>query len=184
MVQLLEDGRVDLDLDDAGGPSDFEAYAHEHLPRLLAYATSLTGDRELAADVVQDAMAKAHGRWSRIQQAEHPHLYVRRMVTNEYLSWRRRWQVRHVVAAGDDILHARASPVRDPSEQVIARDDARQRLQSLPPRQRAVLVLRYYEGLDDAQIAVVLGTTTSTVRSNAARALTALRLRASTEESP
>jgi RNA polymerase sigma-70 factor (sigma-E family) len=178
---LLDDhGPTDLDL--AGGPVDFEAYAHEHLPRLLAYAASLTGDRELAADVVQDAMVKAHGRWARIQETDRPHLYVRRMVTNEYLSWRRRWQVRHVVAAGDAVLHARASPVRDPSERVVDRDDAHRRLDSLPPRQRAVLVLRYYEGLDDGEIAVVLGTTASTVRSNAARALSALRLSAPTEE--
>lgn len=158
----------------------FEDFARTRLPALLAYAVVLTGDPHLASDVVQEVMVRAHGRWSRIRGADRPELYVKRMVTNEYLSWRRRWHVRTVVPVADDALHARAPSAADPAQQVVDRDAVWARLAGLPRRQRAVLVLRFYEGLDDAQIAEVLSMAPSTVRSTASRALAALRLGATT----
>ena len=164
-----------------GDPS-FEDFARTRLPALLAYAVVLTGDPHLASDVVQEVMVRAHGRWSRIRRADRPELYVKRMVTNEFLSWRRRWHVRSVVPVADEALHARAPRTADPAQQVVDRDAVWARLATLPRRQRAVLVLRFYEGLDDAEIAEVLRLAPSTVRSTASRALAALRLDATTHE--
>src|SRR5207237_5729177 len=73
----------------------FAEFAATRLPRLLRYAVMLTGDRELAQDVVQDVLARAQVRWRRISSIDSPDAYVRQMVLNEYLSWRRRWAVRN-----------------------------------------------------------------------------------------
>ena len=154
---------------------EFEDVVREHLPNLLRYATALSGDRELAADVVQEVLLRAHGRWGRIRQHERPDLYLKKMVTNEYLSWRRRWHVRHVFSASPEVLHERAPTSDDVSQRVADHADLQQRLAALPRRQRAVLVLRFYEGLDDPEIAAVLGIAASTVRSTASRALATLR---------
>ncbi|MFC0645376.1 SigE family RNA polymerase sigma factor [Cellulomonas phragmiteti] len=146
-----------------------------HLPGLVRYATVLVGDGHTAADLVQEVLLRAHVRWQRIALMERPDLYLRRMVTNEHLSWRRRWHVRTIHPASDDVLAAHAPPQGDHAE-AAARDDVMwQHLASLPPRQRTVLVLRYYENLTDPEIAQVLGTSSATVRSHAARALATLR---------
>ena len=161
-------------------PRDFEGFTAAELPRLLRYAVVLTGDEHLAQDVVQDAMVRAHGRWSSIRDMDSPGAYVRRMVTNQYLSWRRAWQVRSIVAVDDAVLHARAPAGGDAAQGVVDRDALWARLGALPRKQRAVLVLRYYEGLSDAEIAETLGSSTSTVRSHASRALATLRVDAHT----
>jgi RNA polymerase sigma factor (sigma-70 family) len=97
---------------------------------------------------------------------------VRRMIVNDFISWRRKW--------------ARIVPLADvPQAEVVADHADRHadqaalvpRLAALPPRQRAVIVLRYYAGLNDAEIAGELGCGVSTVRSNMSRALAALRVR-------
>ncbi|WP_188037316.1 RNA polymerase sigma factor [Actinotalea sp. JY-7885] len=146
-----------------------------HLPGLLRYATVLTGDGHTAADIVQEVLLRAHVRWGRIALLDRPDLYLRRMVTNEHLSWRRRWHVRTVRPTDDDVLATHAEPRSDHAEHVVEDDEMWRRLAALPPRQRAVLVLRYYEGLGDAEIGAVLGTTAATVRSHASRALSTLR---------
>jgi len=147
----------------------------DHLPGLLRYATVLTGDGHVAADLVQEVLLRAHVRWTRIALMARPDLYLRRMVTNEHLSWRRRWHVRTVHATADDVLAARIAPQADHAQHVVEDDAMWRRLTALPPRQRTVLVLRYYEGLDDTEIADVLGTSSATVRSHASRALATLR---------
>ena len=149
------------------------------LPGLLRYAVVLTGDRELAQDVVQEVLARAHVRWRQVTRDGSPDAYVRRMVLNEYLSWRRRWSVRQVHAVGERLVElsdARAT-TRDHAHDVVEADELWARLASLPRRQRAVLVLRYYEQLDDAAIAELVDCTQATVRSHASKALTTLRLR-------
>lgn len=147
----------------------------DHLPGLLRYATVLVGDGHTAADLVQEVLLRAHVRWTRISLMERPDLYLRRMVTNEHLSWRRRWHVRTIHPAADDVLAAHADPHGDHAEHVVQDDAMWRHLAALPPRQRTVLVLRYYEGLSDPEIATVLGTSSATVRSHASRALAALR---------
>ncbi len=152
--------------------TSFDEFARAQMPRLLRYAVMLTGDRELAADVVQDTLVTAYDRWSRIEATTHPDRYVLRMVTNRHLSWRRRWAVRSIVPVGD--LPERAGP-DDHAGAHAARDEMWTLLAGLPRRQRAVLVLRYYESLTDAEIAEVLGCSAVTVRGYAHRALTTLR---------
>lgn len=156
-------------------PADFDGFARSQIPGLLRLATALAGDPHQGSDLVQEVLLRAAVRWERIARTDRPDLYLRRMLTNEHLSWRRRWQTRHVVAVDDQVLHAAAPPVNDPAHSVVLRDEVRSRLASLPRRQRSVLVLRYWEGLEDTQIAWMLGVTSSTVRSTAARALAALR---------
>jgi len=150
----------------------FEEYVATRLPSLLRYAVMLTGDPHVAEDVVQDTMVRAYGHWRRIQRADHPDRYVKRMVTNTFLSWRRAgWRRRAVpYAVMPDV------PVGDASESSALRLEMWVRLGQLPPRQRAALVLRYYEDLPDAEIADVLGCAVGTVRSQISRALETLRL--------
>ena len=169
------------DLDDATGQGTevaarrLDDVVRDHLPGLLRYATVLTGDGHVAADLVQEVLLRAHVRWTRISLMARPDLYLRRMVTNEHLSWRRRWHVRTIHATTDDVLAARITPQADHAQHVVEDDAMWRHLTKLPPRQRAVLVLRYYEGLDDTEIADVLGTSSATVRSHTSRALATLR---------
>jgi RNA polymerase sigma-70 factor (sigma-E family) len=156
----------------------FEQFAIARLSSLLRYAIVLTGDRDLAQDIVQEVLARAQVRWRRISEADSPEAYVRRMVLNEYLSWRRTWAVRNVHAVGErliDLDDARGG-VRDHAQGVVDADDLWNRLAVLGRKQRAVLVLRYYEQLEDNQIAELVGCSPATVRSHASRALKTLRL--------
>jgi RNA polymerase sigma-70 factor (sigma-E family) len=146
--------------------------------RLLRLGLMLSGSVHSAEDLVQAVFARAHRRWDQIGALEHPEAYLRRMVVNEYLSWRRLLKNREVPLA---------EPVERPSTEDIGarqaqRDATWQLLSGLPRKQRAVLVLRYYEDLPDSEIAEVLGITPGTVRSNAARALATLRDRLPEEE--
>ena len=157
----------------------FEEFALARLPSLLRYAVVLTGDRDLAQDVVQEVLARAQVRWGRINKANSPEAYVRRMVLNEYLSWRRSWAARNVHAVGERLIElddARGgSP--DHAQDVVEADELWNRLAMLGRRQRAVLVLRYYEQLADDAIADLLDCSPATVRSHASKALKNLRLR-------
>lgn len=166
---------VDASDADASPAPALDDVARALLPGLLRYARVLTGDGEVAADLVQEVLLRAHVRWNRIAVLDRPDLYLRRMVTNEHLSWRRRWHVRTIRPAADDVLAAHVAPQADHAAQVAQNEAMWQQLAALPPRQRSVLVLRYYEGLDDTEIATVLGTSGATVRSHASRALAALR---------
>lgn len=161
--------------DDTGAAGTLDELVRTHLPGLIRYATVLVGDQHTAADLVQEVLLRAHQRWRRIALTDRPDLYLRRMVTNEHLSWRRRWHVRMIRPTADDALISHAGAGGDHAEHLAQEDAMWHRLEQLPPRQRTVLVLRYYEGLADAEIATVLGTSPATVRSHAARALTTLR---------
>jgi len=156
----------------------FAEFATTRLAGLSRYAVVLTGDRDLAQDIVQDVLARAQLRWSRIVRADSPDAYVRQMVLNEYLSWRRRWAVRNIQAAGEHVVDLidRRGGSRDHADAVVDTDELWSRLAILPRKQRAVLVLRYYEQLDDDEIARLLDCARVTVRSNASKALKTLRL--------
>lgn len=151
----------------------FDEFAAARLPAVLRFAGVLTGDRGLAEDVVQEVLIRAHKRWPQIGELERPELYVRKMVVNEYLSWRRRsWRLVPGGAAQD--VDDRLAP--DHALGLAERLALLAELGKLPRRQRAVLVLRYYEGLPDKEIADVLGCAPGTVRGYASRALAALRV--------
>jgi RNA polymerase sigma factor (sigma-70 family) len=156
----------------------FEQFAATRLNGLLRYAVVLTGDRDLAQDVVQEVLARAQVKWRQIGRSHSPDAYVRRMLVNEYLSWRRSWAARNVHSVGERLvdLHDAQGGGRDHAQGVVDADDLWNRLATLGRKQRAVLVLRYYEQYDDDAIALLLGCTAATVRSNASKALKTLRL--------
>jgi RNA polymerase sigma-70 factor (sigma-E family) len=164
----------------------FEEFAAARLPGLLRYAVVLTGDQELAQDVVQEVLARAQVKWGRIEKAGSPDAYVRQMVLNEYLSWRRRWAVRNIQAVGERLvdLGDRHASTRDHAYDVVETDALWARLATLPRKQRAVLVLRYYEQLSDSEIATLLDCAPVTVRSNASKALATLRLQEEQQKIP
>lgn len=161
----------------ASAPPSFDDWVAARGPSLLRFAYVVTGSQHAAEDAVQDALARACERWDRVARTRDPDSYVRRMVVNAHISrWRR---VR------------RESPVAE----VLARDaqaDHAERLgtgdavwsvcRDLPPRQRAAVVLRFYEDLDYAEIATLLGCTEVTARSHVHRALGALRTRLAQED--
>jgi RNA polymerase sigma-70 factor (sigma-E family) len=153
-------------------PDDFEGYVAERGSGLLRFAYLLTGDRSRAEDVVQDAMVKVCTRWDRVVAADVPDAYVRRIVLNEFLRWKRRRASHEIVG---DVLDRARPDARDELDELAQRDAVWRALLKLPRRQRSVLVLRYYESLPDRDIASLLGCTEGTVRSLASRAFDALR---------
>jgi RNA polymerase sigma-70 factor (sigma-E family) len=154
----------------------FEEFAAARLGALLRCAVLLTGDRELARDLVQEVLTRALVRWRRISKLEEPYAYVRTMLTNEYLSLLRRRRLRTVSLTYEALDGPRAPALPDPAGHIGDRDDLWHRLAQLPRQQRVVIVLRYYEGLTDNEIADTLGCRPGTVRGYAARALATLRV--------
>lgn len=152
----------------------FEDYVRSRAPGLVRFASVLTGgDGHLAEDIVQEVLLRASRQWDHVQDSQSPEAYIRRMVVNEYLSWRRKWaRVIPRAEVGMDRVTG------DHSERYVDQQDLAARLRRLSPHQRAVLVLRFYEGLSDVEIAEILGCSSTTVRSHASRALTALRVEA------
>jgi RNA polymerase sigma-70 factor (sigma-E family) len=155
-------------------PDRFEQFVADRLDRLLRYATALTCDPHLAQDVVQEVLVRAQARWTRIAAMQAPESYVRKMVTNEYLSWRRRSAAR-TVASTHTTLDVIGTPSGDHADTYAERDAMRARIASLPRKQRAAILLRFYEDCTDAEIAEVLGCSAGTVRSHISRALGTLR---------
>jgi RNA polymerase sigma-70 factor (sigma-E family) len=151
----------------------FEEFAAARLPAVLKFAAVLTGDRGLAEDVVQEVLIRANARWQMIGSLPRPEAYVRKMILNEYLTWRRRSRRLVLSGASSDV---EGLPTPDPTASYAERQAMLAELTKLPRRQRAVVVLRYYEGLSDREIADVLGCKPGTVRGHASRALAALRV--------
>lgn len=151
---------------------DFEQFVRQRVPPLVRFASALCADHGLAEEIVQEVVMRMHGRWDTVRQVGALDAYVRRAVVNEYLSWRRKWA--RVIP--HEVVPERRAVVPDPANQHAERSALTQQLAGLPPRQRAVLVLRYFEGLSDDEIAEVLGCRAVTVRGYASRALSALRI--------
>ena len=149
----------------------FEEYAQQHTTRLLRLATVLTSDRGTAEDVVQEVLIRAHANWPKISRLGHPHAYLRRMVVNECISWRRKWG--RVLAVPDVELDRSTA---DHGGRHADRDELIAELRKLAPKIRAAIVLRYFEGLSDAEIADSLHCQQVTVRGYIHRGLKALRI--------
>jgi len=153
----------------AGALASFEEYVAARGAGLVRFAKLLTGDLHRAEDLVQDALARAYLRWGSIRRTDQPDVYVRRLLVNASRSWWRRRSNRERPAdrpASGDL-----------STESAERDAMRRLIATLPHRQRAVLVLRYYEDLDDVTIAAILDCSPVTVRTHAKRALDMLRKR-------
>ena len=149
----------------------FEEYVRDRGDTLRRFAYLLCGDRHLGEDLVQEVLIKAYRRWPRIE-LEQPDSYLRAALVRSHVSWLRRRASREHVGVSAD---AGSDQSADFAGQHAIRDDLWKRLGRLTRAQRAVLVLRYYEDLDDRQIAEVLRCNPSTVRVHAARGLGRLR---------
>jgi RNA polymerase sigma-70 factor (sigma-E family) len=162
--------------DDPGGrPAPvrigFEEYVAARGSALVRFAILLTGDLHRAEDLVQDALARTYLRWGRIRRVDNPDVYVRRLLVNASRSWWRRRTNREL-----PVERAAERPAPgDMGAESAERDALRRLIATLPHRQRAVLVLRYYEDLDDITISEILDCSPVTVRTHAMRALNALR---------
>jgi RNA polymerase sigma-70 factor (sigma-E family) len=154
---------------DPDAADDFREFVVARSPALLGTAYLLTGDRGAAEDLLQVTLLKAYRHWSRIRAAGNPEAYVRRAMSNQRISW---WRRRRVVESDRALPDL---PAGDGVASVEQRDELWRALQLLPPRTRAVLVLRYWEDLPEADTARILGCSVGTVKSLASRGLRRLR---------
>ncbi len=157
--------------------AEFAAYMSARQPSLLRTAYLLTGDQHTAEDLVQTALAKLYLAWDRVQDRGMIDSYVRRILVNENNSlWRRAWKKREV---STDTLpdHQGVSDRHDDGQSAALWEF----VQTLPRKQRAVVVLRYYEDLSEAEVAEILGISVGTVKSQSSRALAGLRARVHTQ---
>lgn len=150
---------------------EFAEFMLRTWPHMDRVALALTGSRHDADDLLQNAYTKAYKAWPRLLRAEYPEAYVRRILVNESASsWRKRW--RRVEKPAATLPETAADAPQDAYGQ---RDAVWRTIRRLPARQRAVLVLRYYEDLTEQQTAEVLGIAIGTVKSQASVALRRLR---------
>ncbi|WP_328993770.1 SigE family RNA polymerase sigma factor [Kribbella sp. NBC_01245] len=153
--------------------SGFVEFAGARSPALYRYAYLLVGERGLAEDLLQEALTKTYVAWGRVQRADNAEAYVRKVITNTAIGWWRRkaWQgerPRDDVPELEHLGHA---------EDVTSRAWLWDELQKLAPRQRAAIVLRYYEDLTEAQTAEILDCSVGTVKSQVSDGLKRLRER-------
>ena len=149
---------------------DFRSYVTARSPALLRTAYMLTGNRADAEDLLQTALAKTYLSWDRIREREALDGYVRRVLVNTQTSF---WRRRKVDEYATEVLPEQ--PGRDVTADLDLHDALWSALSSLPKRQRAMVVLRYYEDLSEAETARVLGVSVGTVKSTTSRALVKLR---------
>jgi RNA polymerase sigma-70 factor (sigma-E family) len=153
---------------------EFTEFVRQALPGLLRYGHMLTGNPHDAADLVQTVLEKLGARWHVIaHRTGDPVAYARRAMVNAHVSrWRR--------AKRESLLAELPDTPDTPREDPFDNEPLWDALRGLPPRQRAVLVLRYYEELSEAEIATVLGVSRGTVKSQASKAMATLRGRLGT----
>lgn len=162
----------------ANEPDGFHAYVVARQDDLLRLARMLTADWTTAQDLVQISLERVWPRWSRIVRDGDPDAYVRRVLINAHLkSGRRRWRGELSFAEVPDPPpgHLAGQAGGDPFEAADLRQTVRALLPSLPPRQRVVLVLRFYADLTEAAVADLLGCSVGTVKSQTAKGLRKLR---------
>jgi RNA polymerase sigma-70 factor (sigma-E family) len=148
-------------------PDDFAAFVHGCHPRVLRSAYLICGDLHLAEDLVQSALVKVALRWTSLRDGS-PEAYLRTVLYRDAVSWWRR-QRREVIVA------APPTPPAEEERDVPLRLVFADALRRLTPKQRAVLVLRYFEDQTEARTAEVLGVSVGTVKSQTAVALRRLR---------
>jgi len=159
--------------------AQFSEYVAARQHALLRTAYVLTGELASAEDLLQTALAKTYLSWSRIRDPRAADAYVRKIMVNEHTSWwRRAWRKQEYSTA--ELPDQHAGPARHsqsgvPGGGVEERDAMWALVQTLAPRQRAAVVLRFYEDLSEAETADVLGCSVGTVKSQTSRALATLR---------
>lgn len=146
----------------------FDAFVVRRYGSLVRFGYLLTGSRAAGEDLVQTALFKTYRRWPRLHERDDPVAYVRKTMVNTHISWTRRLASRELLFA-------------EPPEQILLDESPGERLDlwravaALPPRMRAVLVLRFYEDLSEIVTARVLGCSAGTVKSQTSRGLARLR---------
>ncbi|MET8047613.1 MULTISPECIES: SigE family RNA polymerase sigma factor [unclassified Streptosporangium] len=148
----------------------FREFVDAHQQSLMRTAYLLTGDAHLAEDLLQSVLIKIIRRWSKVLSLDRPEAYARKALVNQYISWLRRRTGREL-------------PRADPPEVAYSSEDStvirivvRQALLRLPPKQRAVIVLRFYEDRTERETAELMGCSVGTVKSQAHQALNRLRV--------
>ncbi|MFA6298572.1 MAG: SigE family RNA polymerase sigma factor [Nocardioides sp.] len=152
------------------GAPTFDEYAASAWAWLYRSSYLLTGNHADAEDLAQQTLLEVYRSWARVSRADQPSAYVRRMLTNLYISGRRP-KARKLELLTDAPPEPRPAATAGPEERMVLWPH----VATLPPRQRAVIVLRYYEQLSEREIADALGCSTGNVKSTAHRALQALR---------
>lgn len=166
-------------------PPGFTEFVLGRSASLFRTAVLLTRDPHAAEDLVQIALTKGWRKWGHI--GGEPEAYIRRIVINEFLSDRaRRWSGEHPTEqVPEQPVHDRLDRVpADPAVLVTDQQTLADAVAALPPRQRAVIVLRYFHDMTEAQTAEAMGTSTGTVKSQHSRALDALRISEHLETAP
>ncbi|GAB7041364.1 SigE family RNA polymerase sigma factor [Catenuloplanes niger JCM 9533] len=148
---------------------DFDDFVRGRTPALLRAAYLLTGDQHLAEDLVQSALAGTHRAWRRLERVDNAEAYTRKIMYHLQVSWWRRRRVAEVLPG--DLPERAGRAGTDPTLRLTLRAA----LLTLPPRQRAVIVLRFFEDRTEAETAYLLGVTVGTVKSQTAKALAKLR---------
>lgn len=156
---------------------DFRRFVIDSRHRLVRTAYVLTGDHARAEDLVQTALVRTYRAWHRIERRDVPELYARQIVIHLHAAWWRR------------VAHRSERPVEFPpdvatadgTEAVDRRDQVWRAVLTLPPRMRAIIVLRFLEDLKETETAEVLGCSVGTVKSQTSRALAKLRIHLGTE---
>jgi len=152
--------------------ADFTKFVRERGSGLLRFATALTGDRHHAEDLLQAVLERAYSRWTRIARRGDPEWYVRRSIVNAAKDG---WRGDHRRSAVLERLGAEEEYAYAPFDDYVTRDAVRRALHGLSAGQRTVLVLRYWEGLSEAEAAELMGVSVGTVKSQTHRAVKALR---------
>ncbi|MCW2494085.1 SigE family RNA polymerase sigma factor [Jatrophihabitans sp.] len=160
------------------GAGEFAGFVRANTPALLRTAYLLCGDSLSAEELVQDTLVRLYPKWHLVLAAEAPLAYVRRSVANQFVNQTRRPSRREITL---ETLPERPES-HDPAGQFDDREELWAMLGSLPARQRAALVLRYFHDLPDEEIGAALGCQLGTVRSLISRGLAALRDRVAETE--
>ncbi len=151
--------------------SSFHDFVQARIAALSRVAFLLSGDAHLAEDLVQQTLIKVASRWERLVTQGDPEPYVRRVLYHQHISW---WRRHRREAAPTAELPERARP--DHSDDVDISLSLGGALAQLAPKQRAVLVLRFYEDLTEQQTAAVLGCSVNTIKSQTRDALRRMRV--------
>jgi RNA polymerase sigma-70 factor (sigma-E family) len=154
----------------------FDEYVRTRGPALVRLAWLIAGDRHLGEDLVQEVLTRAYPRWNRIIAGGRPDMYLRRMLVNSHISWRRKRASTEIADGRDPADDASPDASPDLQTQAAERDAMWRLITRLPPKQRITVVLRFYEDLDDTSIAEILGCSPATVRTHTMRALATLRV--------
>ena len=150
----------------------FDDFVRVRGPALVRLARLIAGDRHLGEDLVQEVLTKAYPRWNKIVAGGRPDVYLRRMLVNAHVSWRRKRSSGEVVDGAERVERVDRADI---GAEAADRDAVWRLITRLPPKQRITVVLRFYEDLDDIAIAEILGCSPATVRTHTMRALATLR---------